>query len=186
MFFKQIKFFFLEIKTKNKIKNKMLGQQNKVEILGRAVGRRKEAVAQVKLVKGTGRFIINHKTAADYLHNNSNAILAIQAPFESLQKEENTEKMQDNNSSNSTINSELSMGIPLNLDALVKVEGGGLMGQTEAIKLAVARAVCQMFEASEVRQNLKDKGFLTQDARVKERRKYGLKKARKAPQYNKR
>jgi small subunit ribosomal protein S9 len=162
----------------------MLEQQNKFEILGRAVGRRKEAVAQVKLVKGTGKFIINHKTAADYLHNNSNAILAIQAPFDSLQKEENTEKMESHNMSN--INSEISMGIPSNLDALVKVEGGGLMGQTEAIKLAVARAVCQMYETLEVRQNLKDKGFLTQDSRVKERRKYGLKKARKAPQYNKR
>lgn len=160
----------------------------KIEILVRAVGRRKEAVAQVKIVKGTGKFLINNKTASDYLHNNSNSILSIQAPFEILQKEEVLEKMQDQNSTNSQDNSEfiLSGFIPSNIDAIVKVEGGGLMGQTEAIRLAVARAVCEMNGASEIRKNLKDKGYLTQDSRIKERRKYGLRKARKAPQYNKR
>jgi small subunit ribosomal protein S9 len=70
----------------------------------------------------------------------------------------------------------------------VKVEGGGLIGQAEAIKLAISRAICQINLMSEtnVRKALKDKGYLTQDSRIKERRKYGLKKARKAPQYNKR
>lgn len=160
----------------------------KIEILVRAVGRRKEAVAQVKIVKGTGKFLINNKAASDYLHNNSNSILSIQAPFEILQKEEVLEKMQDQNSTDSQENSEIVLSgfIPSNIDAIVKVEGGGLMGQTEAIKLAVARAVCQMNGASEIRKNLKDKGYLTQDSRIKERRKYGLRKARKAPQYNKR
>nr|AWI68333.1 ribosomal protein S9 [Pediastrum duplex] len=166
----------------------MSQQTEKMEILVRAVGRRKEAVAQVKIVKGTGKFLINKKPASDYLHNNSNSILSIQAPFEILQKQEVLEKMQDQNSTNSQESSETTLNglIPSNLDAHVKVEGGGLMGQTEAIRLAVARAVCEMNGTSEIRKNLKDKGYLTQDSRIKERRKYGLRKARKAPQYNKR
>jgi len=168
-------------------------EREKTEILVRAVGRRKEAVAQVKIVQGTGQFLINNKLASDYLHNNSNAILAIQAPFEILEKSDMVEKLQDQNSTDSQNNFEIRTGIPSNLDALVKVEGGGLMGQTEAIKLAIARAVCQMNPGlfgmenpKEIRKNLKDKGYLTQDSRIKERRKYGLRKARKAPQYNKR
>nr|YP_009364093.1 ribosomal protein S9 [Pediastrum duplex]AQU64438.1 ribosomal protein S9 [Pediastrum duplex] len=166
----------------------MSQQTEKMEILVRAVGRRKEAVAQVKIVKGTGKFLINKKPASDYLHNNSNSILSIQAPFEILQKQEVLEKTQDQNSTNSQESSETTLNglIPSNLDAHVKVEGGGLMGQTEAIRLAVARAVCEMNGTSEIRKNLKDKGYLTQDSRIKERRKYGLRKARKAPQYNKR
>jgi small subunit ribosomal protein S9 len=74
------------------------------------------------------------------------------------------------------------------INTVVKVEGGGLIGQAEAIKLGVARAIAQMSENqnSEIRKGLKDKGFLTQDSRIKERRKYGLKKARKASQYHKR
>lgn len=159
--------------------------QEKKEILVRAVGRRKEAIAQVKIVNGTGNFLINNKSASDYLHNNSNSLLAIQAPFQILQKEEEFEKNQDQNSTNFQENS-LNGFLPSNLDVLVKVEGGGLMGQTEAIKLGIARAVCQMNGTLEIRKNLKDKGYLTQDSRVKERRKYGLRKARKAPQYNKR
>nr|YP_009492289.1 ribosomal protein S9 [Pseudopediastrum sp. CL0201VA]AWI68893.1 ribosomal protein S9 [Pseudopediastrum sp. CL0201VA] len=171
----------------------MSQQTEKMEILVRAVGRRKEAVAQVKIVKGTGKFLINNKPASDYLHNNSNSILSIQAPFEILQKQEVLEKKEAQNSINSQESSETTLNdqmlshlIPSNLDAHVKVEGGGLMGQTEAIRLAVARAVCEMNGTSEIRKNLKDKGYLTQDSRIKERRKYGLRKARKAPQYNKR
>ena len=94
------------------------------------------------------------------------------------------------------------------MDTIVKVHGGGLVGQAEAIKLGLARALCELnplmlpegfsdsttevTESSsngiveEIRKQLKDKGYLTQDSRVKERRKYGLKKARKATQYNKR
>lgn len=144
-------------------------ENNKKEILARAVGRRKEAVAQVKLIPGTGEFIINNKPAQQYLHNNSPSILSIKSPFEVLQTLENT--LQSNQ-----------------ITTIVKVEGGGLVGQAEAIKLAVARAVCQLEISNEnlIRKALKDKGYLTQDARVKERRKYGLKKARKATQYNKR
>jgi small subunit ribosomal protein S9 len=138
-------------------------------ILARAVGRRKEAIAQVQLFKGTGEFLINHKPAPTYLHHNACSILAINAPFEVLNTLENSLKKDQ-------------------IDAIVKVEGGGLVGQAEAIKLAVSRALCQMLSSydTEVRKSLREAGFLTQDSRVKERRKYGLKKARKAPQYNKR
>nr|AMN09087.1 ribosomal protein S9 [Rotundella rotunda] len=143
--------------------------QQKLDTLSRAVGRRKEAVAQVKLVRGTGDFIINNKAASTYLHNNSCSILAIKSPLEVLQNVETSISLDQ-------------------INILVKVEGGGLIGQAEAIKLAVARAICQLDCSAEfnVRKVLKDQGSLTQDARVKERRKYGLKKARKAPQYNKR
>lgn len=139
-----------------------------MEVLARSIGRRKEAVAVLKLVKGTGNFLINNKNASDYLQNNSN-YLAIQAPLE----------MFKNYLVETSTNS-------FDLDILVKVEGGGLVGQAEAIKLAVARAVCFLTANDAMKKTLKDKGYLTQDARVKERRKYGLKKARKAPQYNKR
>lgn len=152
-----------------------------MKILARAVGRRKEATAQVRLIPGNGEFIINDKPAEIYLHNNSCSILAIKSPFEILQ----------------TVESDLQSN---KIDTIVKVEGGGLIGQSEAIKLAVARAVCQLEtlgasssdveslsgKETSVKKSLKDKGYLTQDARVKERRKYGLKKARKASQYHKR
>lgn len=154
-----------------------------MEILARAVGRRKEAVAQVQIVKGSGQFIINDKVAQEYLHNNSCSLLSIKAPFDVLQSNETTNE------------SALSLDT---FDTIVKVKGGGLIGQAEAIKLGVARALCEI-EASlasnqsgdgsdqtEIRKQLRTKGYLTQDARVKERRKYGLKKARKAPSYVKR
>ena len=142
-------------------------------ILAKAVARRKEAIAQVQLVVGTGSFQINNKPADVYLQNNSCSILSIKAPFDVLQTLEGPFK-------------------PDEIDTIVKVQGGGLVGQAEAIKLGVARAVCSLEQNSNevtetsVRKSLKSKGLLTVDARVKERRKYGLKKARKAPQYNKR
>lgn len=145
----------------------------KQNVLAKAIGRRKEAIAQVQLVAGTGEFIINNKSAQNYLQNNSCSILAIKTPLEVLQNIEGQFRSDQ-------------------LDTIVKVEGGGLVGQAEAIKLAIARAVCLLAEQSEdsadksIKQSLKTKGLLTVDARVKERRKYGLKKARKAPQYNKR
>jgi small subunit ribosomal protein S9 len=158
-----------------------------MEIIARAVGRRKEAVAQVQIVLGTGQFIINDKSAQEYLHNNSCSLISIKAPFEILESPEDKEIVLDSNKSN--LNFET-------FDTIVKVKGGGLIGQTEAIKLGVARALCELetseFNVSEpslsteVRKQLKTKGYLTQDSRVKERRKYGLKKARKASQYHKR
>lgn len=153
----------------------MTSVTQKREILARATGRRKEAVAQVQLVPGTGEFIINNKSAEMYLHNNSCSILAIKAPFDVLQNIEGPIKMDE-------------------INTIIKVEGGGLIGQAEAIKLAVARAVCLLLSnfqtdtslETTIKKSLKDKGYLTQDSRVKERRKYGLKKARKASQYHKR
>ena len=149
----------------------------KKEILATAVGRRKEAVAQVQLVHGTGDFQINNKPASLYLNNNSCSLLALKEPFQVFENE----------------NSQVSgtEASALQIDTIVKVQGGGLIGQAEAIKLGIARAICQIENIGEenlpfLKKSLKDKGCLTVDARVKERRKYGLKKARKASQYHKR
>ena len=155
-----------------------------MEILARSIGRRKEAVATLKIVKGNGKFLINNKNASDYLHNNQ---LSIQAPLELFEKHSSNLE----NSESNTENLPPASGIAKSFDILVKVEGGGLVGQAEAIKLAIARAICLLNPNSDsasdsIKKSFKQKGYLTQDARVKERRKYGLKKARKAPQYNKR
>jgi small subunit ribosomal protein S9 len=146
-------------------------QSGKKEILATAVGRRKEAVAQVQLVHGTGNFQINNKSASLYLNNNSCSLLALKEPFKVFENDALPEANQ--------------------IDTIVKVQGGGLIGQAEAIKLGIARAICQIENIGEenlpfLKKSLKDKGCLTVDARVKERRKYGLKKARKASQYHKR
>jgi small subunit ribosomal protein S9 len=149
----------------------------KKEILATAVGRRKEAVAQVQLVRGTGDFQINNKPASLYLNNNSCSLLALKEPFQVFENEGSQVSGAEASS--------------LQIDTIVKVQGGGLIGQAEAIKLGIARAICQIENISEenlpfLKKSLKDKGCLTVDARVKERRKYGLKKARKASQYHKR
>lgn len=127
--------------------------------LAKGTGRRKSSIAQVKLIPGSGDFIINGKPAIVYLQENPLSILAIQSPLDllSLQKNYNT---------------------------IVKVQGGGLVSQADAIKLGIARALCEIEKT--YRPSLKMKNFLTRDSRVKERRKYGLKKARKAPQFSKR
>lgn len=163
-----------------------------MEILARAVGRRKEAVAQVQIVRGSGQFIINNKIAQEYLHNNSCSLLSVKAPFDvlSIQK---SEGLASPNGVEQIVTPALNLET---FDTIVKVKGGGLIGQAEAIKLGVARALCDIESLSittnemnlenEIRKQLKTKGYLTQDSRVKERRKYGLKKARKASQYHKR
>jgi small subunit ribosomal protein S9 len=179
------------------------------EILARGVGRRKEAVAQVQIVKGTGQFLINNIPVQQYLHNNTCSILSVKAPLNVLSSLNMNTSIngvvteQNNNHNQADINLS-SASVPSNgqgdnhnasltqFDTIVKVKGGGLVGQAEAIKLGLARALCSLTIAEittsqdEVRKQLKDKGYLTQDSRVKERRKYGLKKARKATQYNKR
>jgi small subunit ribosomal protein S9 len=157
--------------NKRDFKNFLFMQSEKKEILATAVGRRKEAVAQVQLVRGTGEFQINNKPAPLYLNNNSCSLLALKEPFQVFENETFPEANQ--------------------IDTIVKVQGGGLVGQAEAIKLGIARAICQIESIHEenipfLKKSLKDKGCLTVDARVKERRKYGLKKARKASQYHKR
>lgn len=182
-----------------------------MEILARGVGRRKEAVAQVQIVRGTGQFLINSIPAQQYLHNNICSILSVKAPLNVLnplnmetstnvaqssgiEKTENLANVDSQTNNQSIVDSMLDKKNTNleTIDTIVKVKGGGLAGQAEAIKLGLARALCSLTTTEtgtsqeEIRKNLKDKGFLTQDSRVKERRKYGLKKARKATQYNKR
>lgn len=183
-----------------------------MEILARAVGRRKEAVAQVQMVRGTGKFIINEKQGNEYLQNDSCAILSVQAPFE-IYKKSSTKAENSTESSNSGSAVDSNSLILEKIDTIIKVKGGGLKGQADAIRLGIARALCvlasnttgvtvgtnpELVKATKaivdttagmvvgLKKQLKDKGYLTQDSRVKERRKYGLKKARKASQYHKR
>ena len=146
-------------------------------LLASAVGRRKEAIAEVKFMRGTGQFIINDKPAQSYLNNQSSSLLAIKAPFEILTQ--------------STGENQPAIFNFSEIDTIVNVQGGGLVGQSVAIRLGVARALCSLGKLEtetplEIRKSLKVKGYLTQDSRAKERRKYGLKKARKASQYHKR
>jgi small subunit ribosomal protein S9 len=123
------------------------------------LGKRKEAVARVFLIPGKGNLIINKVSGNRYLQYNENYLNLIWAPL----KELNLEKQ---------------------FDIVTLVKGGGLTGQAQAIQLGVARQLCKI--DNENRTLLKPFGFLTRDARVKERKKYGLRKARKAPQYSKR
>ena len=124
----------------------------------RTVGRRKEAVVRVRLLPGTGQFTLNGRTLEQYFPNKVHQQL-IREPFVTLEKGEQ-------------------------YDVVGLLKGGGVTGQAGALRLAIARALIQI-EADD-RPALKKAGFLTRDARVKERKKYGLKKARKAPQYSKR
>lgn len=124
-----------------------------------ATGRRKTAVAQVQLLEGSGQFTINGKAGVTYLQENASSILCVEAPFSLLKLEKK-------------------------YDLVIKVKGGGFLGQAEAIQLGISRALCNVEEL--YRGALKQEGFLRRDSRSKERRKYGLKKARKAPQYSKR
>jgi len=123
------------------------------------LGKRKQAVARVFLIPGEGNLIINQTPGNKYLQYNDTYLGMIWSPLEKL----NLEK---------------------EFDIQVLVKGGGLTGQTEAIQLGVARQICKMDPGH--RSLLKPFGFLRRDARIKERKKYGLRKARKAPQYSKR
>lgn len=138
-----------------------------MNIVSRGIGRRKEATARVELVQGSGQYIINGLPGVIYLQQNPRSVLAIDAPLKQLKKDH----LADLNNLET-------------LDIIVKVHGGGLIGQADAIKLAVSRAFCDLKD--DYRKSLKGEGYLTQDSRIKERRKYGLKKARKASQYHKR
>ena len=122
-------------------------------------GRRKTSVAKVILVPGTGSMVVNHKPGELYLQFNSQYINASKAPL-------------------------IKLGLENAYDIYVNTHGGGLRGQADAIKLGVARALCYI--SSDNRSSLKTAGYLTRDARCKERKKYGLRKARKAPQFSKR
>jgi small subunit ribosomal protein S9 len=131
--------------------------KNKVVYWG--TGRRKQAIARVRLVPGSGEVVVNGKPGNLYFNQIANYLQSIKAPLETL-------------------------GLENEYNILVNAHGGGLTGQADAVKLGVARALCQL--APENRQPLKVEGYLTRDPRAKERKKYGLHKARKAPQYSKR
>jgi small subunit ribosomal protein S9 len=122
-------------------------------------GRRKTSIARVRLVPGSGQLLINGKPGDLYLQFNHGYLTAAKAPLETL-------------------------GLENEYDILVNVHGGGLTGQADSIRLGVARALCQLDPDN--RKPLKVEGYLTRDPRAKERKKYGLHKARKAPQYSKR
>ncbi|MDP4038489.1 MAG: 30S ribosomal protein S9 [bacterium] len=123
-----------------------------------AVGRRKTAVATVRLFKGNGKITINDIDAEIYL-NNKTLVHAVKSPL-------------------------VLVGKAASVDISVKVKGGGKKGQAQAISLGIARALNVM--SGDLRVSLKKAGYLTRDPRKKERKKYGLKKARKAPQFSKR
>ena len=122
-----------------------------------AVGRRKSAVARVRLVPGEGKILVNKRDINDYFG------------LETL-------KM--------TIRQPMNLVNVGSFDVLVNVRGGGLTGQAGAIRHGISRALCKA--NPELRAALKKAGFLTRDPRMKERKKYGLKAARRAPQFSKR
>ena len=132
---------------------------SKNQLVSEAIGRRKCATAKVSLFNGKGNFLVNDKIAENYFQYNLTYLKSIEAPLKKLDLENQYQ-------------------------VKVKVFGGGLTGQASAIRLAIARALCNI--NLENRPFLKVEGFLTSDSRVKERKKYGLKKARKASQYSKR
>ena len=122
------------------------------------VGRRKEAIVRVRLLPGTGQFKLNGRSIENYFPNKVHQQL-IREPFVILEKNEQ-------------------------YDVVGLLHGGGVSGQAGALRLAIARALIEI--EPDDRPVLKKAGFLTRDPRAVERKKYGLKKARKAPQYSKR
>ncbi len=129
-------------------------------ITGHALGtgRRKEAVARVRVMPGTGQWLINGRTMDVYFPNKVHQQL-ISEPL-------------------------VTLGADGQFDVVARITGGGVTGQAGALRLGIARALILVDPSS--RPALKRLGFLTRDARIKERKKAGLKKARKAPQYSKR
>jgi small subunit ribosomal protein S9 len=126
---------------------------------GAAVGRRKEAIARVRVVPGTGKWVVNGRELADYFPNKLHQ-QEVNEPFRVLD-------------------------LDGAYDVMARIHGGGPSGQAGALRLGVARSLNEI-DSENNRAILKKAGFLTRDARVIERKKAGLKKARKAPQYSKR
>ena len=126
---------------------------------GQALGRRKEAVARVRLVPGTGQWKINGRTLEDYFPNKVHQPL-VNSPFTPVDVEGR-------------------------FDVIARIAGGGTSGQAGALRLGIARALNEI-DSEANRPALKKAGLLTRDARAVERKKAGRKKARKAPQYSKR
>lgn len=123
------------------------------------LGRRKSATARVRLYKGSGEIIINDKPALEYLSNNKAYLAEITDPLALAEKQNE-------------------------YDVSIKVAGGGLAGQVDAIKLALSKALTT--EMADLRPILKKAGFLKRDPREKERKKYGLRSARRREQFSKR
>ena len=130
-----------------------------LSVPGSAVGRRKEAIARARITPGTGTFVVNGRTLEEYFPNKLHQQL-ITDPFTLLD-------------------------LTGAYDVIVRISGGGPSGQAGALRLGIARALNEI-DAENNRPALKKAGFLSRDARVIERKKAGLKKARKAPQYSKR
>ncbi len=123
-----------------------------------ATGRRKKSIARVRLFPGTGKYVVNGREMGQYLQSDTLLLVAKQ-PFEITNTSDK-------------------------YDIIVRVVGGGVSGQAGAICHGIARALVKASET--YKKELKDAGLLTRDPRMKERKKYGLKKARKAPQFSKR
>jgi small subunit ribosomal protein S9 len=148
-------------KTHNKIRtiHNMSSITSDIQAAYFGIGRRKASVAKVILVPGNGSMVVNHKQGEHYLQFNYQYINASKSPL-------------------------IQLGLEDAYDMHVNTHGGGIKGQADAIKLGVARALCYI--SNDNRTSLKNGGYLTRDARSKERKKYGLRKARKAPQFSKR
>ena len=135
------------------------GRGQSITAPANALGRRKEAIARVRLVPGTGQWKVNGRTLEDYFPNKVHQQV-VNEPFANLQLEGR-------------------------FDVIARIHGGGITGQAGALRLGVARCLNAIDEEAN-RPSLKKAGLLTRDARVIERKKAGLKKARKAPQFSKR
>jgi small subunit ribosomal protein S9 len=133
--------------------------ESKKNILANGVGRRKSATAFVQLSPGNGQIKINHKPGIEYFQFSSQALSSSIIPLEIFESEKS-------------------------YDINIIVSGGGLLGQVDAIRLAISKTISKLDSTKRVK--LRSLGFLSRDTRVKERKKYGLKKARKAPQFSKR
>ena len=135
----------------------MAKKSDKIVFLG--TGRRKKSIARVRLVEGKGNITVNDKTLDEYFGTEVLKVIVKQplVATNTLDK----------------------------YDVVAKVTGGGISGQAGAVRHGIARALLEA-NGTEYRPTLKAAGFLTRDARMKERKKYGLKKARKAPQFSKR
>jgi|APCry1669190731_1035312.scaffolds.fasta_scaffold29714_3 small subunit ribosomal protein S9 len=123
------------------------------------IGKRKTAVAKISLKEGEGKIVVNQKEFLDFFSGVGEEREVIKMPL-------------------------ILVNLTNKYDITIQVQGGGIYSQLEAIRLGISRAICEI--KAEYRQLLNQKFFLRRDSRIKERRKYGLKKARKASQYSKR
>ncbi len=135
----------------------MAEAKTKTEALYYGTGRRKTSIARVRLVPGTGKVTINGREGSEYF-TRAGQLAGALMPF----------KVTDTTG---------------HFDVIARIDGGGISGQAGALRLGIARA---LLEAGDYRADLKKAGYLTRDSRMVERKKYGLKKARKRPQFSKR